>query len=249
MESGDTRKVSVEDIQVLYMSREEVVSTLLHKAKIEPGFTELVWQKLEAENAEFFRAYQLRLVVKDQIIQFNQLLERQFKLMHQISMPNGSHIHSQLALDTASHADVALKSEPDYDDGSVVIKLELGYEDDPGSDFVFGSDENLLESCDAIGETPVSPFNEDHESSPQVLSERMLEQESSSFGFLRQIPRNFSLSDLTVDFSSSNEIQERLLDPCVKDEHEGDSALFGTWPEHANRAQLGRSFSDKNGLS
>ncbi|CAA0829841.1 Plant protein 1589 of unknown function [Striga hermonthica] len=244
METGDIRKVSVEDIQLvqnlierclqLYMSREEVVSTLLHQAKIEPGFTELVWQKLEAENPEFFRAYHMRLVVKDQIIQFNQLLERQFELMHRvsqtgvasISMPNGSHIHlleteqcacsesnlytnyelslqpfMQLGLDTAGHADVAIKLEPDYDDGSVVIKSEPGYKD--SSNFVFGSDENLLESRDAIGETSVSPFNEDH-NSPPVLSETVLEQESSSFGFLGQIPRNFSLSDLTADFSSSN---------------------------------------------
>ncbi|KAK6124664.1 hypothetical protein DH2020_041586 [Rehmannia glutinosa] len=85
----------------LYMSQSEAVSTLLHQAKIEPGFTELVWQKLEAENQEFFRAYHLRLIVKDQILRFNQLLERQVELMRQISrtgvvsirQSNGSHIH------------------------------------------------------------------------------------------------------------------------------------------------------------
>ncbi|CAA0812818.1 Plant protein 1589 of unknown function [Striga hermonthica] len=111
MSNGDVRKVSLQDIQLvqnlierclqLYMSQREVVNTLLHQAKIEPGFTELVWQKLEAENQEFFRAYHLRLRVKDQILQFNQLLERQVELMRQITQPevfsvshsNGSHIH------------------------------------------------------------------------------------------------------------------------------------------------------------
>lgn len=43
-----------------------------------------VWQKLEEENQEFFRAYHLRLIVKDQISRFNELLERHAKLIHQI---------------------------------------------------------------------------------------------------------------------------------------------------------------------
>ena len=33
----------------------EVVSILQQQAKIEPGFTQLVWQKLEEQNPEFFR--------------------------------------------------------------------------------------------------------------------------------------------------------------------------------------------------
>ncbi|CAI9782838.1 unnamed protein product [Fraxinus pennsylvanica] len=94
MSSGEGRKVSVQDIQLvqnlierclqLYMSQKEVVNTLLLQAKIETGFTELVWQKLEAENPEFFKAYYLRLIAKDQILQFNQLLDRQIQLMRQL---------------------------------------------------------------------------------------------------------------------------------------------------------------------
>lgn len=61
-----------------------------------------MWQKLETENQEFFRAYHLRLIVKDQILRFNQLLERQVELMHQIGqtgvvpipLSNGSQTHS-----------------------------------------------------------------------------------------------------------------------------------------------------------
>lgn len=40
-----------------------------------------VWQKLEEENQEFFQAYYLRLIVKDQIQRFNGLLHRQLETM------------------------------------------------------------------------------------------------------------------------------------------------------------------------
>ncbi|KAL4554717.1 hypothetical protein LXL04_037319 [Taraxacum kok-saghyz] len=88
--SNDNRKVSREDIELvqnlierclqLYMNRDEVVKTLLNRARIDPGFTTLVWQKLEEENAEFFRAYYIRLKLKKQIILFNHLLEHQYHL-------------------------------------------------------------------------------------------------------------------------------------------------------------------------
>ncbi|KAB2037462.1 hypothetical protein ES319_D03G076700v1 [Gossypium barbadense] len=43
---------------------------------------------LEEENREFFQAYYLRLMVKQQIMEFNKLLEQQVQLMHQI-YPSG----------------------------------------------------------------------------------------------------------------------------------------------------------------
>ncbi|XP_047340420.1 uncharacterized protein LOC124944003 isoform X2 [Impatiens glandulifera] len=89
--SNDNKKVSREDIELvqnlierclqLYMNREEVVKTLLTRARIDPGFTTLVWQKLEEENAEFFRAYYIRLKLKKQIITFNHLLQHQYQMM------------------------------------------------------------------------------------------------------------------------------------------------------------------------
>ncbi|KAH8488808.1 hypothetical protein H0E87_024441 [Populus deltoides] len=89
--SNDSRKVSRQDIELvqnlierclqLYMNRDEVVKTLLTRARIDPGFTTLVWQKLEEENADFFRAYYIRLKLKKQILLFNHLLERQYHLM------------------------------------------------------------------------------------------------------------------------------------------------------------------------
>ncbi|KAL8467619.1 hypothetical protein ACS0TY_031021 [Phlomoides rotata] len=273
MSNGEVRKVSVQDIQLvqnlierclqLYMSETEVVNTLLHQAKIEPGFTELVWQKLEAENPDFFRAYYLRLIVKDQIIRFNQLLERQVELMRQVcqnevaSIPlsNGSQIHSmnnnsayqvpqpagpiikpenmhqpvgtlrngytngtssvqqsmQVPVNMAGHGGVsenmllAQNSNTGMGQGmnGMMIKSEGGYGGD--SPFMFGGDNNLLEARNAIGEASVSPFN-GGEATSQALNETMLDQEMNSFGFLGQIPRNFSLSDLTADFSNSTDI-------------------------------------------
>lgn len=58
-----------------------------------------VWQKLEEENSEFFRAYYIRLKLKKQINLFNHLLEHQYNLMkypvpQQVTFaptPNGIH--------------------------------------------------------------------------------------------------------------------------------------------------------------
>ncbi|RID47683.1 hypothetical protein BRARA_I04258 [Brassica rapa] len=106
---NDSRKVSRQDIELvqnlierclqLYMNRDEVMKILLDRARIEPGFTSLVWQKLEEENADFFRAYYIRLKLKKQIILFNHLLEHQYHLMKYplpqkfplAPMPNGMH--------------------------------------------------------------------------------------------------------------------------------------------------------------
>ncbi|XP_072980895.1 uncharacterized protein [Typha angustifolia] len=90
-DSGSHKKVSHDDIELvqnliercllLYMNKAEVVRTLSSRARIEPGFTTLVWQKLEEENPEFFRAYYIRLKLKRQIIFFNHLLEHQHHLL------------------------------------------------------------------------------------------------------------------------------------------------------------------------
>lgn len=107
--NNDNRKVSREDIELvqnlierclqLYMNKGEVVRTLSNRARIEPGFTTLVWQKLEEENSEFFRAYYIRLKLKKQILMFNHLLEHQYHMMkypvpHKVPlapMQNGIH--------------------------------------------------------------------------------------------------------------------------------------------------------------
>ncbi|XP_073312237.1 uncharacterized protein [Primulina huaijiensis] len=63
------------------MNKDVVVKTLLNRARIDPRFTNLVWQKLEEENPNFFRAYYIRLKLKKQIISFNNLLAHQHHMM------------------------------------------------------------------------------------------------------------------------------------------------------------------------
>ncbi|KAL6513729.1 hypothetical protein OROHE_019589 [Orobanche hederae] len=69
-----------------YMNKKEVINTLIVQDNIQPCFTELVWQRLEEENQEFFKAYYLKLLVKDQIMEFNRLLSEQVDLMHRIGL-------------------------------------------------------------------------------------------------------------------------------------------------------------------
>ncbi|KAF7145719.1 hypothetical protein RHSIM_Rhsim04G0110700 [Rhododendron simsii] len=318
MSTGEVRKVSLEDIQLvqnlierclqLYMSQKEVVDTLLVQAKIEPGFTELVWQKLEAENREFFKAYHLRLIVKDQITLFNRLLERQVELMHHISagvastpISNGSHIqplHQNSAGYTLDHTGPGLKSEnicqpmgsslPNaYANGGSslrpcmqnavdmsaharridvspsmmlaqssnvgmmqgmnggMIKLEAGY--GGSSRYMFGNGGNVLETRPVIGDPSVSSFSS-VESNSHPLNESLLDVDST-FGFLGQIPRNFSLSDLTADFSNNILDYSRspflaadtdsFLDPHVRGEYQGDNKRLDTISEGLSYEDFG----------
>lgn len=264
MSSGEVKKVSPQDLQLvqnlierclqLYMSQKEVVSTLLHQAKIEPSFTELVWQKLEEENQDFFKAYHLRLILKDQIMKFNKLLQTQAELMHQIPPSvNGSHVpllhqnpscygpdntqamkienmhqstveklHGQLT-NGGSTLHPCMQSGPGMsrrDDvsqnllmaqnssmgimqgmsGDGMIKSESGYVD--GSSFMYNSVNNVLERHPVMPDVPIPPSFIGEESNPKPS----VDPDSSTFGFLGQIPRNFSLSDLTADFSISSDI-------------------------------------------
>ena len=67
-----------------------MVGQLQQQFKIEPCFTQLVWQKLEEQNQEFFKAYYTRLKLKDQIVLFNHLLDEQVKMFGR--MPHGGHL-------------------------------------------------------------------------------------------------------------------------------------------------------------
>mmetsp|Transcript_3406 Transcript_3406/g.8463 ORF Transcript_3406/g.8463 Transcript_3406/m.8463 type:complete len:356 (+) Transcript_3406:441-1508(+) len=87
-------KISCQDIQYVqnlierclqqYMAQKDVVFALQHQARIEPGFTTLVWQKLEEQNPEFFAAYYIRLKLKEQVILFNHLLEQQVQMVQKL---------------------------------------------------------------------------------------------------------------------------------------------------------------------
>ncbi|CAN0907994.1 hypothetical protein LINGRAHAP2_LOCUS25086 [Linum grandiflorum] len=307
MSNAQVRRVSPKDIQVvqnlierclqLYMNQQEVVETLLAQAKIEPGFTELVWQKLEEENRDFFKAYYLRLVVKHQIMEFNKLLEQQAQLMHQINptgvasmtTPNGSqlpplpqnsscyvseqahgalrsdnmhgsigsgvpnafsnggsslHPSMRTVLDISAHANRIDSSAnmlaTQHSNLAVMqglngaIKSEAGYTGT--TSYVVGTGGNVIEARSSIADASVASFSSVGSSS-QPINEPLLDADISSFGFLGQIPRNFSLSDLTADFNQSSDIlenyarspflpqeSESFLDSRER-EHQGDSRL------------------------
>ncbi|XP_075474689.1 uncharacterized protein LOC142505543 isoform X2 [Primulina tabacum] len=178
MSNEDIRKVLLHNIQLvqnlierclqLYMSRAEIASTLLHRAKIEPGFTELVWQKLESENQEFFKAYNLRLMVKDQILQFNQLLARQVDLMHQsrpmgppsIPLTNGCHI--QPSYQAPQSTGFSIKPESMHQAMGVIPDLYI-------------NDETTLQPCMQVAVDMMS-----HSGGIDVLANSLLAQNSDT---------------------------------------------------------------------
>ncbi|KAH0881202.1 hypothetical protein HID58_068596 [Brassica napus] len=327
MSSGTVRRVSRQDIQLvqnlierclqLYMNQKEVVETLLEQAKIEPGFTELVWQKLEEENREFFNAYYLRLMVKHQIMEFNKLLEQQVRHMQQmhpsaltsVQNTNGSHIQSmnQKQLGYASeHTDhQSLKPNAHHPmpsslsnaylngsstlntnvspsvnvstharradaspnmissqqttnmppmmqgmngGGGGMIKSETAY---PASFMYGGERNNALEGHSTVRETSIPSFSNESNNN-QPIGDTLLDAEASTFGFLGSIPRNFSLSDLTADFSQSSEIlesydkspflapdAENFLDSCDRGEYQGDNKRLDTISEGFSYDNLG----------
>lgn len=81
-----------------------------------------------------------------------------------------------------------------------IIKSEGEHAGD--SLFMFGAERNIQETRKNIVDASVSPFSS-VDSVSQPMNETILDPEVSSFGFLGQIPRNLSLSDLTADFSNS----------------------------------------------
>uniref|UniRef100_A0A1D1YZU6 Ribosomal RNA small subunit methyltransferase H n=1 Tax=Anthurium amnicola TaxID=1678845 RepID=A0A1D1YZU6_9ARAE len=272
MSDGEVRKVSRQDIQLvqnlierclqLYMNQKEVVETLELNARIEPGFTELVWQKLEEENREFFEAYHVRLMLKNQINIFNQLLQKQVELMHGIH-PAGAvsvslHGDSNASLQQTLSCYTSTPSRPDnmpcplapssslvnggppslqgiaitdanslhverislptsllstqssqmamlHGMNGTTIKMEPTYSSN--SEFTFCTDNSFSEGRSATGDAPLQSFSST-ELNAQPLNEPFLDIDASSFGILSQIPRNFSFSDLTEDFTQSTDILE-----------------------------------------
>ncbi|KAM3338306.1 hypothetical protein P3S68_030392 [Capsicum galapagoense] len=64
-----------------------------------------------------------------------------------------------------------------------------------------------LESRSAMGDASVSSFSS-VESNTQPLNEPLLDADTTSFGFLGEMPQNFGFSDLTTDFTNSSDILE-----------------------------------------
>ncbi|PWA49848.1 hypothetical protein CTI12_AA477860 [Artemisia annua] len=109
MSLGEERKVTPHEVERVkcmieqcllnYMNKKEVIDVLYQQQKIEPAFTKIVWQTLEEQNQDFFKAYYPSLILKEQIIRFNNLVRQQAEIMnqlkhqHEIVVPYGqSHI-------------------------------------------------------------------------------------------------------------------------------------------------------------
>lgn len=87
--------------------------------------------------------------------------------------------------------------------GGGMIKSETAFTS-PAS-FMYGGERNALEGHSTVRDTTsISTFGNESNNNQQPLSETLLDSEAATFGFLGQIPRNFSLSDLTADFSQSS---------------------------------------------
>lgn len=244
----------------LYMDKKEVVDALSREAKIEPSVTQHVWQKLEENNREFFKAYYLRLMLKNQITAFNKLLEDQLRIINKdyhpgpssMPLPNGSNSNllkqnpcflsestpmpampddvmcngnSSGIVDCTQSSDQLIYAGKDIQglhssmdasnllpvqnansvlfgvENGTTIKTESGYSSNGNFGFCGNA---FLESCQSIGDASGGSFSSS-ELNGQPLDDSILDIESSSFGFLSQLPRNF-FSDLPEDFSQSTEI-------------------------------------------
>ncbi|XP_062234165.1 uncharacterized protein LOC133931329 [Phragmites australis] len=273
MSGEEVRNVSREDIQhiknlierclQLYMNQKEVIEILSLQEKIEPSVTELVWQQLEGQNPEFFMAYYMRLMLKNQITAFNKLLEDQLQIMNKefssgfpsMPPPNGSNSNplkqnscflpettprsampdgimrngsSSGIINGTPSGDQLIYSGKDMHglhigtdasntqlvqnatavmfgvDNGTTVKTESAYSSN--ADFAFCGN-TYLESCQSIGDASGGSFSSS-ELNGQRPNDSILDIESSSFGFLSQIPQNFIFSDLAEDFSQSADILE-----------------------------------------
>ncbi|KAM0038605.1 putative angiotensin-converting enzyme 2 [Helianthus debilis subsp. tardiflorus] len=75
----------IEQCLVHHMSPKQAMDVLYQKEKIEPYFTKTVWRLLKEQNPEFFRKYDIRLAVIDQVLRFNDLIEKQAEMMSQLN--------------------------------------------------------------------------------------------------------------------------------------------------------------------
>jgi uncharacterized protein (TIGR01589 family) len=224
----------VERCLQLYMNQREVLSILQQQAKIEPSFTALVWQKLEEQNPEFFSAYYLRLRLKDQITVFNHLIERHHSMLrsrsHDTSMHNDimARLHddsAQLGTDEVHQEDASVGPPRAVDERGMEAReaklqdsafdLRNPYNIRETSNHALGTASGLCEKetvipiqhsvCGAgvVSSKVENTFHNSFDNGAGVDSDGLM-------GGLNAFPRNFSLSDLTVDLQQSCEDEQTL---------------------------------------
>ncbi|KAL2486078.1 Uncharacterized protein Adt_30834 [Abeliophyllum distichum] len=76
----------IEKCLMVYMNKKEVMDTLITRDHQDPGVAEIVWHRLETQNPDFFKAYHLMRLVKQQIVEFNRLLSEQAEVMRRTGL-------------------------------------------------------------------------------------------------------------------------------------------------------------------
>ncbi|KAL2507934.1 hypothetical protein Fot_31581 [Forsythia ovata] len=76
----------IEKCLMVYMNKKEAMDTLITQDHQDPDVAEIVWHRLETQNPEFFKAYHLMRLVRQQIVEFNRLLSEQAELMRRTGL-------------------------------------------------------------------------------------------------------------------------------------------------------------------
>ncbi|XP_024524210.1 uncharacterized protein LOC112344162 [Selaginella moellendorffii] len=214
--SSEGRKISSEDIQLvqnliercllLYMNRKEVVHTLHAQAKVEPGFTSLVWMKLEEQNPDFFKAYYTRLKLKLHIATFNHLLDQQAELRRKLGLLPQVYPSqvSQMIPTQPSHLRHPASQNLEHSTHRDSSAMELATA--PGE---LNSTADVLFSFGTSAELPGMGLDSSFvHQEPQPMESLQSDGDGmstrDSLSSLSQLPRNFSLSDLTADLGPNS---------------------------------------------
>lgn len=194
----DKPPISADDIQMvqnlierclqLYLTKDEVITVLREQATIDPEFTQLIWNKLEEQNPDFFKCYYTRLKLKAQIVMFNHLLEQQIQVVQKMQRGwlgnQGSATASGIPLFQSGHTpgqDIHYEFESPCDGNSRAYSMM-------GSQPVVTPDPAM--HFHSTGATGPSPLGHLATTGNDIDDIGMYERRSNS------IKRNWSLSDL-----------------------------------------------------
>ena len=252
----------------LYMNQREAVSLLQQQAKIEPSFTDLVWQKLEEQNPEFYRAYHARLRLKDQIMVFNELIEWHYHALRAepniiVTPPVGNRLvyarnqslEHGAALIRQNENDEVFEARGDGEEAMLRSEHIIHQKNsDRGWKPEIHDRGEILESLrftsHGNGILPKSDLALSEFDAPIAVLES-----DGLTGGLNTFPRNFSLSDLAMDLRvAEDDRSDNLLDTWNQDDAGGGFGVFegggvdnGLLEVHRG---LKRNFSlDSGGLS
>lgn len=212
------------------MNKREVLSIIEQQAKIAPSFTGLVWKQLQEQNPEFFKAYYGRLRLKDQIVVFNQLIERHYHMLR--SNPQTTlQIGSQQAVGVREQQQSSQEQQMyDQQQGDVVVLRDEDRQRHAARDGMRGSSDAVPTTTgDGHGElgamsgmvqalrsaahgdgvlakdNTFTDFN-----AGAGLSSVLPSENDGLMGGTNTFPRNFSLSDLTMDLQQENDGEPSL---------------------------------------